>query len=221
MFEPDLVRRWQAGWSMQRGHDTAVDEGGVLAVPVGEPGRRWEYVVVDADGDPESVRRAAGRALGTEGGAWVSAMTSRPAALAAELRAAGLRVDDGLEWLMSVDLSEQAPARPVASSYRLRTEDHGRSRLLEATVMAGTEPAASGWAAVIDEDAIFDRIVTDPAHRRRGLGAAVMAALVEHARASRAVRGLLVASPDGRHLYESLGWSVVKDVVIARTLATT
>ena len=54
---------------------------------------------------------------------------------------------------------------------------------------------------------VYDRIETAPAHRRRGLGRAVMAALAD-ARRSRAASQVLVATDDGRALYARLGWSV-------------
>ena len=68
--------------------------------------------------------------------------------------------------------------------------------------------AAEGHLALDDRLAIYDRIGTDPAHRRRGLGGAVMHALQALARAHGRHAGVLVATPQGRMLYESLGWRV-------------
>ena len=66
--------------------------------------------------------------------------------------------------------------------------------------------AASGHIALDERLAIYDRIVTEPAHQRRGLGRAVMHALQALARAHGRHAGVLVATPQGRALYESLGW---------------
>jgi GNAT superfamily N-acetyltransferase len=68
--------------------------------------------------------------------------------------------------------------------------------------------AASGHVALGERLATYDRIVTDPAHQRRGLGRAVMHALQALARAHGRHAGVLVATPAGRALYESLGWRV-------------
>jgi ribosomal protein S18 acetylase RimI-like enzyme len=83
--------------------------------------------------------------------------------------------------------------------------------------LAAGEPAASGRMTVIGTDAVADMISTEPAHRRRGLGRAVMGALVAEAVEQGATDGLLVASPDGLELYRALGWSVAADMVFARS----
>jgi GNAT superfamily N-acetyltransferase len=76
--------------------------------------------------------------------------------------------------------------------------------------------AARGSIAVVGDDAIADRIETDAAHRRRGLGRAMMSALAEAAVSQGARTGLLIASEEGQRLYSSLGWHHKADVLIAR-----
>jgi GNAT superfamily N-acetyltransferase len=66
--------------------------------------------------------------------------------------------------------------------------------------------AARGSVLIVDRLAIFDRIETDASHRRKGLGSAIMAQLASIAVIERATHGLLVATPDGRALYETMGW---------------
>ncbi|AZS73665.1 hypothetical protein DDE74_24345 [Streptomyces lydicus] len=58
-------------------------------------------------------------------------------------------------------------------------------------------------------------IGTEPAHQRRGLGRAVMAALAGRAVERGARQGVLVASPDGRALYEAMGWRLRSRVTAA------
>ncbi|WP_431964231.1 GNAT family N-acetyltransferase [Actinacidiphila sp. bgisy160] len=76
--------------------------------------------------------------------------------------------------------------------------------------------AARGTIAVVGADAIADRIETDAAHRRRGLGRAAMSALAEAAVSQGARTGLLIASQEGQLLYSCLGWHHEADVLIAR-----
>jgi len=66
--------------------------------------------------------------------------------------------------------------------------------------------AASGHIALGERRAIYDRIGTEPAHQRRGLGSAVMHALQRLAHANGRHAGVLVATAQGRALYQSLGW---------------
>lgn len=65
--------------------------------------------------------------------------------------------------------------------------------------------AASGYAAETAEAFIYDRIVTAPGHRRKGLGRALMTALQGACRKPD-LPGLLVATEDGHALYRTLGW---------------
>jgi GNAT superfamily N-acetyltransferase len=98
----------------------------------------------------------------------------------------------------------------LAPGYTLRIDDAAAAtRRAHVQVLAddGTL-AAEGHLALDERLAIYDRIGTDPVHRRRGLGAAVMQALHALARAHGRHAGVLVATPMGRALYESLGWRV-------------
>jgi len=71
---------------------------------------------------------------------------------------------------------------------------------------AGTA-AASGHGATAGGVFCYDRIVTQPDHRRRGLGRAIMGALGR--RQAPGTRRMLAATDAGRALYETLGWRVV------------
>jgi GNAT superfamily N-acetyltransferase len=75
--------------------------------------------------------------------------------------------------------------------------------------------AASGTMGIYGLDATADRILTAPAHRRHGLGSAVMSALAETAVDAGARHGLLVASEAGQRLYTALGWHAAAHVLIA------
>ena len=98
----------------------------------------------------------------------------------------------------------------LAPGYTLRIDDAAAStRRAHVQVLAADGAlAAEGHLALDERRAIYDRIGTDPAHRRRGLGAAVMHSLQALARAHGRHAGVLVATPMGRALYESLGWRV-------------
>ena len=78
--------------------------------------------------------------------------------------------------------------------------------------------AATGQVAVDGMVAVPDRITTVPAYRRRGLGGAMMHALVDEARTVGATVGHLVASVERERLYRRLGWSPAGRVVIGRTV---
>jgi GNAT superfamily N-acetyltransferase len=113
-------------------------------------------------------------------------------------------------FMMTCDDAPLPGGAALAPGYALEIQDHGaRTRRAHVRVLAADGSlAASGHIALDERLAIYDRIVTDPAHQRRGLGRAVMHALQALARAHGRHAGVLVATPEGRALYESLGWRV-------------
>lgn len=113
-------------------------------------------------------------------------------------------------FMMTCDDRPFQGSAALAPGYVLQfTDDGSHSRRAHVQVFAhdGTL-AASGHIALDDRLAIYDRIVTDTLHQRRGLGRAVMHALQALARRHGRHVGVLVATPQGRALYESLGWRV-------------
>ena len=63
-----------------------------------------------------------------------------------------------------------------------------------------------------EAEAIVLSVWTDPAHRRRGLARRVMAAILDWCRANGVRRVCLHASPDGRSLYEQLGFRATNEM---------
>lgn len=103
--------------------------------------------------------------------------------------------------------------RPLPEGYCSRTSGDGSALCVTIVDETGTA-AASGFAAETPEAIVYDRIVTAPGHRRKGLGGAVMAAL--HAtKAGRDTPELLVATEAGRLLYERLGWRILSPYATA------
>lgn len=92
----------------------------------------------------------------------------------------------------------------LAAGYRLTVE--GDEVIVASAYDGAGFLAASGRAALASDPAVFDQIETHKNHRRRGLGRSVMDALSVAASQRGVQRGVLVATPDGRALYTTLGW---------------
>ncbi|MGH6878591.1 MAG: GNAT family N-acetyltransferase [Rhizomicrobium sp.] len=108
-------------------------------------------------------------------------------------------------FVMICDGGPRRAARQLPAGYRLETKTN--SAVTHACVLSATgELAASGYAAEYAGVFIYDRILTTEAHRRKGLGAIVMTALAS-ARQSSSAPQILAATPAGRALYLTLGWS--------------
>ncbi|WP_461086926.1 GNAT family N-acetyltransferase [Streptomyces deserti] len=105
--------------------------------------------------------------------------------------------------LMAIDLMATNPVVP--EGYTATTETAGAVTCVRVLDAAG-EQAATGQMAALGEAVGIDRVLTDEAHRRRGLGSVVMRMLADRALAEGAALGVLGATDAGRALYESLGW---------------
>lgn len=73
--------------------------------------------------------------------------------------------------------------------------------------------AARGVLGIHGTTAVYDQIVTEPQFGRRGLGSAIMAELGGLAVRRGVAECLLVATADGKALYERLGWTLRSDIV--------
>ncbi|MFJ5992669.1 GNAT family N-acetyltransferase [Lentzea sp. NPDC092896] len=203
----ELVERWHRGWIAADGL-TSEYRDGYLVVHVNRPHRVFEWIATD---DAEA-GALAGVVAAEREPSWLSVPTHAPGKVIAEIEAAGLVVARPDETFMRRALAGHPAPEPPAG-YQLEIT---RDPVIKVQVLADGEVAASGLMAVVGEDAVAHRIETAEEHRRRGLGSVVMGTLVREAARDGATTGLLFSSTDGIHLYRSLGWEKISDLVVAR-----
>ncbi|QWF76753.1 GNAT family N-acetyltransferase [Amycolatopsis sp. CA-230715] len=192
-----LIADWVHGWARCRGTAVPVPEPDGFRIDVGRHGHRVRYVLASQDTVGERARSVASP------GTWLKVCGPR-ADTVATLSAPWLIGEP--EYLMSVGLGAgDAPEPPTGYTVEIRET----GPVLDVFVHAadgGT--AASGRVARWGSSATVDQVVTEPAHRRRGLGRLVMGALGSAAAARGATHAVLVATEDGHGLYTALGWAV-------------
>ncbi|MGW2485596.1 GNAT family N-acetyltransferase [Streptomyces sp. NPDC001606] len=216
-IDSELIRRWVNGWTVARSLPEAEPVGPAgdgLRSECDQPGREVEVFALRADENPESLAQLAATVATADKTTWLTVPTLRPGAVEAVVGAAGLELLHRSEWFMTTDLAEH-PQHTPAAPYEREVQVQGPVTVVSLHDSSGYV-AARGTIAVVGADAIADRIETDPAHRRRGLGRAMMSALAEAAVAQGARTGLLIASEEGQRLYSTLGWRREADVLIAR-----
>lgn len=96
---------------------------------------------------------------------------------------------------------------PMPDGYVSEIESNGPRTTARLVGRDGTV-VAIGHAAETEQVFVYDRIETDPLHRRKGLGRAVMS-LLSGSKMRVALPELLVATEDGRRLYNALGWRTI------------
>ena len=195
--DPAVVEAWITGWTLSRETAPPVPVAGAFGVEVGLPEHRRRYVLPAASKD-------LGRLAEAIDEAWVflkvCATTEAAQALCPARWAA-----QPLGFVMEVDRSVEGAGGALADGYALSVRQAGSVLVAEVTG-PDDSPAAKGRAALTGGFAVYDQIVTDENHQRRGLGRQVMAALTAAAADHGVRRGVLVATPEGRALYQTLGW---------------
>lgn len=192
-----LVADWLAGRSLARGLPPPVPDRGGLRVDVGNESEisRWVFAA------PTPA---------------ITALTMEIRHPAYPVRLAGTR--DELKPLLAQGWSVETQnclmvlEEPAAAADKLppgyRWVERRGDAIIHARIIAADGLlAASGYAAASGGAFVYDRILTVPAHRRRGLGSALMTRL-GRAKASGTV-DVLAATAAGRALYESLGWRAI------------
>ncbi len=113
-------------------------------------------------------------------------------------------------WLMATG-ADMPPARPIPD-FTIEV-DEGTHRFEAIARDADDSLAARGVLGLHGNTAVYDQIVTEPQFGRRGLGSAIMAELGRLAVRRGVTDCLLVATSDGKALYERLGWTLRSDIV--------
>ena len=192
--DPALVEAWLTARSISRGLPWPVADHGGLRVDSGQPDEIRRHIFLQPG---DGLRR-----LGEE--------IDEPF-IALKLCRSGLELMRLLpdRWRLASDhfmlvWNEPGARTTLPAGYALALEQAGQVAVATIRDSAG-ELAARGRAVEHGGAFIFDQIGTEEAHRRRGLGTALMGALMS-TRKSSASRPILTATDDGRALYHRLGW---------------
>ncbi|WP_144069963.1 GNAT family N-acetyltransferase [Nonomuraea indica] len=195
---PETVRAWVDGWVISRGTPGPVREPWGLRVDVGLRDHLARHIVPAPT--PATLRHLT--AVVDTPGTWLKLCAP---AEAVERWLPPSWVVQEPEFMMTAELEETPVAAPPG--YTLAVTTRAGVTVARLLTHAG-EMAARGQMAVAGATAVVDQVETAHHHRRRGLGTIVMKALAAHAAAGGAGTGVLVATPAGRSLYETLGWCV-------------
>ena len=208
-----IAAEWVAGWCVSRGFEPPERVGNAFWSRPHEDGRDRELLWANPDEPIDADLLATIGASATP--TWVTVATHDVSTMQGTLAERGVVPAGWPEWLMSVAL-DSLPDAACPDGFDCRLDQRGQVIFAEIRT-ADNQLAASGQLALSPGGgAVADRIVTEEAFRRRGLGRHLMARLNAAARAAGATHGLLIASSDGHALYQALGWTTCCDVVVAR-----
>ena len=212
----ELLAIWVEGWASSRHYPTQ-RVGGFSAAQLTDRTSEWVAFAADPS-DDEFARLAEFTTASQE--RILTILTDDHLRFRSLAERHGLGVLGADQELMVMDFEGKDVEEPWLNDdeLKLKTNIEERSATVTVTTEDG-ELAASGHVAVADGFAVFDRIVTEPNFRRRGLGSFIMRALTAAVSEHGADQGLLIASIDGQHLYHHLGWSDVSGVLMLKNPA--
>ena len=209
---PDLIARWADAWAISRGAAMPVARGGGLYIHVDQPDQVGRYLFARLEADSIGPLAASiDRPL-------LYLKVCAPAEMVAPLLPPGWEIATP-GFMMTAPLSvmlDRPPAIPTEFEIRIT---YDQSITFAHIVDIYGEEAARGRIVTVDGLIVFDRIRTAEHYQRRGLGSAVMRALAAEARQAGIEDAMLCATPAGRELYTSLGWSLHSDYTTASLAA--
>ncbi|WP_271893534.1 GNAT family N-acetyltransferase [Candidatus Phyllobacterium onerii] len=197
--DPAIVRTWVEGWALTRQVAAPVFENGGYRVEVGLPDQLRRYVFSDYS---DWVRQHA-EAISEP--AIFLKVCAPPELVQPNLPARWHIQSPAFMMLLSGPMQSETTSLPDGFVYDHQVYDG--VTIVNVLDRAG-EVAATGRIGFPGELAVYDRISTHENHRRKGLGRSVMKRLEMLSHEKGIQRAALVATPDGRALYEPLGWQV-------------
>lgn len=206
-----LVRDWVIGWARTHDYDVS-HEGNVHSALRSGDSDDWEYIIYAPD---ETDLRKVASSVAKSPTRLLTVIAAPEDDVLSSTGVDSLGKVSDEEKLMVVDMDTQDVEDPITpEGYTTQREDFEGWTLFTVFYGDGNEAkvAARGRVAVVGNYAILDRIFTSPDFRRQGLGTFVTRALIAIALEDDVEEGLLVATEDGRELYEFLGWTLLGEV---------
>jgi hypothetical protein len=95
----------------------------------------------------------------------------------------------------------------LPDKYKFEYESYNSTFVVRIVTNDG-ELASIGRVVLVDDLAVYDRISTEANHRRNGLATFLMKELEKIALANNVYNNFLVATEEGKSLYQTLGWEI-------------
>lgn len=193
------IEKWLTGWSLSRELPLPTTFKSGFKVEVGYENQKTRYVFPNLNEDFTALAN-------TIVEPWVFLkVCAAPEALKNILPSRWVIEPQG--YFMSC--SQQMTGKPVSLSdgYKIESEEYKATYVIKIRANNG-EIAAIGRIVVVDDIAVYDRIATDSNHKRKGLATVVMKELQKITVSKGISSNYLVATEEGKLLYQSLGWEL-------------
>ncbi|UHO39982.1 GNAT family N-acetyltransferase [Chryseobacterium capnotolerans] len=195
----EIVKSWLKGWCLSREVPFPVQYKSGFHVFVGDEKQKERYVFPDLTEDFFQLVQSIDEP-------WVYLKVSTPPDQFIknipekwQLQAQG--------YLMTCFHPMIFPEISLADGYHLEFSEYNTTFVVRIVAENG-EQASIGRVSLIDDVAVYDRIITEVNHQRKGLASFLLKELEKIALSKGFSNNLLVATEEGKLLYENLGWKV-------------
>lgn len=198
-ISPDILKKWLTAWSLSRELPLPIAFKSGFKVEVGDTKQKERYVFPELNEDFTELSN-------TINEPWIFLKTF---AYSEEIKS---RVSE--KWTFQPQGYFMVCSKPmVFPNHNLNTEyrlefDFYNSTFVVRILTQNNEEVAIGRVVLVDDIAVYDRIITESNHRRKGLATIIIKELEKIAHSKGITKSILVATEDGKQLYESLGWEV-------------
>lgn len=195
----DLIEKWLKAWSMSRELPLPVQFKSGFKVDVGHENQKTRYVFAELNNDFIQLSKDIDEP-------WVFLkVCSPPSEVKCHISKKWIIQPQG--YMMSCFHPMTIPNACLHKDYKLEITNYNSTSLIRIVTQKG-EVAATGRLILIDDLAVYDRILTDDNHKRKGLATFLMKELEKKALSKGISKNFLVATEEGKYLYESLGWKL-------------
>ncbi|KFF21779.1 GNAT family N-acetyltransferase [Chryseobacterium sp. JM1] len=195
----DLVEKWLKGWSLSRKLPLPVRYKKGFKVEVGEEKQKIRYVFSELNDDFIELSKQINEP-------WIYLkVCASPDEV--KKRVPDQWVIQSPGYMMSCFGLMKIKAENLCKGYRIESETYNSTTVIK--IIAETHELASvGRVVMIDDLAVYDRIITEEKHQRKGLATFLMKELEKVAVSKGISNNFLVATEVGRSLYQSMGWEL-------------
>lgn len=196
---PKLVEKWLKGWSLARELPLPVRFLSGLKVEVGYDEQKTRYVFPDLNDDLIQLSEQIDKP-------WIFLkVCADPDEVKLQVPKRWIIQPTG--YMMYCFQAMHFPDKPLHPGYKVEYENHNLVFIVR-IVTENNELASIGRVVLVDDLAVYDRISTEPEHQRKGLATFLVKELEKIALSKGVSRNFLVATEEGKALYESLGWEL-------------
>ena len=196
----ELVEKWLRGWSLSRDLSLPARYRSGFRVDVGEEKQKIRYVFPELNDDFIQLAESV-----TEPWIYLKVCAS-PEQLKGLVPERWIVQPEG--YMMNCRHPMIIPDHALPGNYSIEIQCITPEYFIVRILCNNTEQAAIGRLIIVDHVAVYDRVVTEEKHQRKGLATIVLAKLEGIALSKGVSNNFLVATQQGKLLYESLGWKL-------------